>query len=493
MKMIIDPEVSIHFTHFFEVDPSVLDDYGAFDVSLINDLPLFIDPFLLFNSEKFEYQSLHKDMIRYLRFLRDKAITGTTTSSLVRAWYTFPELKQTWLGFSQVGNSGRGLGRDFAFSLHKNLHTVFSSFGEEEVTFGSHIEKLTLIKDGIGRDKISDFTTNLIKEYLLRYTQEFTVSHIPTNRRSKVAVPKVRFNYQTETWQSDLFVLPRLHHDFVVLTPKDLLTKDDIWINKSDMINQFDQIIEALPNDQLRAQLNNCFLRVLPDKPTATEKRNAISLTIRQYPEYIEYYIRNKEEQGDDAVSISEEQVAWTQRLFVDHVNLLASQLLQDTLFYDLVGDTFDEARQRAEFMKDVIENKGGWRYFFVNGEPIRREKDLHILYRLTWFSTPSDVSREVDNGCGPADFKISRGSRDKSIIEFKLASNSQLKRNLEKQVEIYRKASDADMELKVIIYFTKYEYDKVNTILGELGLKEDPGIILIDARSDNKPSASKA
>lgn len=150
-----DPEVSIHFTHYFEVDPDVLGEHGAFNVSLINDLPLFIDPFLLFNSDKAEYQSLHESMIRYLRFLRDKAIVGATTPALIQAWYTFPELKQTWLGFSQVGNAGRGLGPDFAFSLHKNLHTVFSSFGDEEVTQGSHIEKLTLIKDGVGQDKIS--------------------------------------------------------------------------------------------------------------------------------------------------------------------------------------------------------------------------------------------------------------------------------------------------------------------------------------------------
>jgi hypothetical protein len=135
----------------------------------------------------------------------------------------------------------------------------------------------------------------------------------------------------------------------------------------------------------------------------------------------------------------------------------------------------------------------GGWRLFYVNDEPVRRERDLHILYRLAWFATPSDVSREVDDGRGPADFKISRGSSDKTIVEFKLASNTQLKRNLQKQTEIYMKASDADQGLKVLFYFTGREYGKVVAILDELGLKGDPNIILIDARSDNKPSASKA
>jgi hypothetical protein len=37
--------VKVHFSGYFEVEPKVLYDYGAFNVSLINDLPLFIDPF----------------------------------------------------------------------------------------------------------------------------------------------------------------------------------------------------------------------------------------------------------------------------------------------------------------------------------------------------------------------------------------------------------------------------------------------------------------
>jgi hypothetical protein len=44
--------MQVHFSDFFEVDPDILERYGAFNVSLINDLPLFIDPFLLFNRKK---------------------------------------------------------------------------------------------------------------------------------------------------------------------------------------------------------------------------------------------------------------------------------------------------------------------------------------------------------------------------------------------------------------------------------------------------------
>ena len=117
----------------------------------------------------------------------------------------------------------------------------------------------------------------------------------------------------------------------------------------------------------------------------------------------------------------------------------------------------------------------------------------MQILYKLTWHVTLSDVNREVNNGRGPVDFSVSRGSRDKTLVEFKLAKNSQLERNLKNQVAIYEKAGKAQNSLKVIIYFTVQELYKVETILKKLGLYGHKDIILIDARRDNKLSASKA
>src|SRR2546430_5206137 len=105
-----------YFTDFFDVDPAVLERYGAFNVSLVTDLPLFVDPFLLFNSKKKQYQALHSEIIRYLVFLRDKAHAGALDDGLVKSWYLFPEVKQNWLGFTTTGNGGSGLGKDFAFA-----------------------------------------------------------------------------------------------------------------------------------------------------------------------------------------------------------------------------------------------------------------------------------------------------------------------------------------------------------------------------------------
>lgn len=43
--------VKTNFIDFFEVAPEVLRGNGALKISLINDLPLPIDPFLLFDGQ----------------------------------------------------------------------------------------------------------------------------------------------------------------------------------------------------------------------------------------------------------------------------------------------------------------------------------------------------------------------------------------------------------------------------------------------------------
>jgi hypothetical protein len=485
--------MDIYFTDFFQVPPEVLEEYGAFNVSLINDLPLFIDPFLLFNSEKEEYQHLHEQMIDYLRFLRDKSVAGGIEKGLLKSWFTFSEVKQNWLGFSESGNAGRGLGLEFARALNRNLNAFFSDFGWERLTEGSHLEKLTLIESGVGRDNVSDFTTNLIKNFLLDYTQTFAQQHIRPELRHRVTVAKVRFTYATQVWESRSFDLPWDGEDYVLLTPKDILTKDENWINRNGLIYDYDDIVESVSDDQLRAQVNNYFLTRLPVDYSPKEEREARSDVIRRFPELIEYYIRYKEEHGEEAEAYSDLKVAESEQLYIEQVRDFVEKLLTATRFYERAGDTYEETRARVMFLKDVIENKGGHRLFYANDEPIRRESDLQILFRLTWFATPSDVSREVNDGRGPVDFKVSRGSIDKSLVEFKLASNTELRRNLEKQVEIYKAASDAPNALKVILFFTEQEHAKLLRILKELALEKNPDIVLIDGRADNKPSGSRA
>ena len=480
----------IYFSDFFDVKPEAISAYGAFNISLINDLPLFIDPFLLFNSKKTEYQDLHANMIGYVRFLKSHS-KEVLPDGTIKSWFHFPEIKQNWFGYSKTGNSGRGLGRQFANSLKRNLATVFRDFGDEGST-GTHLEKLTLVKNGIGRDQISDFACNLISGYLAEYTEAFAKKHIHPSKLGKFQIEKYRFNMATQSWAAKQFMLPKYGKDFVLLTPVDMLTKDEAWISFRGLIEDYSEVLATVDNDQLRAKINRYFTQTLPVEANRDELTETLEKVIAKYPQVLDAYIKLKEANGDRAQRVSSEKIQEANDMFVMQLMSLVEQL-DKTKFYETEPNSFEAGLARIHFLKQVIENQDGYKLFMVGGKPLKRESDLQIMFKLTWFASAYDANAEVNNGRGPADFVISYGSADKTVIELKLASNKKLEKNLKEQAEIYATASKAThVPIKAIMYFTSAELAKVNRILKSLGLNGKREIVLIDATPD-KPSASRA
>lgn len=496
--------IKLYFSDYFNISEDVVREYGAFNISLVADLPLFIDPFLLFNSDNATYKKLHAEIINYLRFLRDKS-SGSIDRGLLNAWYRFPEVKENWFGYTRSGNSGHGLGPKFASALNLSLDSIFKNFGDEKITASSHLEKLCLVREGVGRDNISDFTTNLTKGFLLEYTQAFATKHLSKDQVREFAVQKSRFNYKTEVWESAKFVLPSFEGKYILLTPRDILTKDETWINKDDLLDEFADIPSAIPNEELRAQLNNYFLSQIPKgkktkrgkerPPSKADLRKAAFRTIQEFPAAIDYYIKLKEDKGELAQSISLDRVVYSEEVFHNLAKELSERLATTTGFYASTENTYEEARKRVQYLKETIEKNDMYRVFYgANGAPIRRrEDDIQVMFRLVWYASPSSVDREVNNGRGPVDYKISRGSPDSSLVEFKLAGNKSLKKNLQKQVEVYKEANKNSRSITVILYFSEAELFRVRKILKELSLAEGDSLVLIDARNDNKPSGSKA
>lgn len=504
-----DP-AGIYFSDYFEVDPAVLESYGALDVSVVADMPLFIDPFLLFNSDDPTYQALHAQILDYLRFLRDKAAAGPLEPGLIKAWYSFKEVKQNWLGFTDGGNAGHGLGPKFANSLHGALGDVLGNLGSETITRSSHLEKVALIQRGVGRDNISDFTTNLIKHFLLDYTEKFATAHLSPDQTMKVRVERSVFNYKTETWAARAYTLPWLEGtvgtdgrkrpaDFVILTPLNLLTKDETWINRSDMLERFDELPMALADDMQRGQINNYFQRQLGVDPTKEEVLAARASTIAAFPELVDYYIALKEDEEEQASAVSIEKTRDTQALLRDQVQAAARDLQNKTNLFAVPWTSYDEARQAVDTFKYYVEHQDGYTVINRgNGQPFASEKEVQAFFGLLLQPSRFDVNREVNNGRGPVDFKISSGAFDKALIEFKLAKSSSLKRNLKNQVEVYEAANKTDKSVKVVIVYSEQDAEKVARTFAaideELGLHAGTTaarVVVVDARADNKPSAS--
>jgi len=304
-------------------------------------------------------------------------------------------------------------------------------------------------------------------------------------------IDKVDFNYETRSWNRQEFKLPYYANDYVLLTPKDILTKDDTWINRGALFGHFNHIVSSMENNQLRSQLNDYFKSVLPRRPSSDDRAMAIEKTIEKYPEFVDYFIRLQEKNGKEAEKISTEKVSSTFAKFVEGVRLLSEILSKQTTFYSTPTDSYVESLKRINYLKQVIEKNDGYKVFYHKNEVVGNEKDLHVIFRLAWFNTVFSVDSEVNNGRGPVDYKISKGFSDATLVEFKLASNSKLEYNLNKQLDVYLDANQSKKGIKVILYFNQREESKVKGILKKLKIENKENVILIDARKDNKISAS--
>lgn len=213
-----------------------------------------------------------------------------------------------------------------------------------------------------------------------------------------------------------------------------------------------------------------------------------------EFPELIDCYIRLKEDSGDNAVAASRAKVDDTQRLLRDQVQEAAKDLAAKTELFAKPWTSFDEAMEAVEMFKHYVEQQDGWRVINRGtGQPFANEAEVQGFFGLLLQASRFDVNREPNNGRGPVDFKISMGL-DKSLIEFKLAKSTSLERNLSKQVDVYEAANKTKTSVVVVICFTASDQARVRRAIKNLGLDAPDArpLVVVDARSDNKKSASK-
>lgn len=497
---------NLTFAEYYNIAPQVLNDYGAINPCIAYDLPLFIDPFLIFASEKPEYKILHENIIKYLRFLYNEASNLSTNSGRFKHWFVFSEIKQNWFGYSVGSNDGKSGSQKMGKALKKNLADLFNNYGLKELDNIVHLSELNILEKGIGKDNISDFTVQMILEFLLNFTQNFTLQYISENQRVKKTIDKVYFDYNFKRWFSKEFILPKYGNDFVLLTPNDIVVREDLWINKEDMLDSFENVPISISNVELRDALNNYYYNSLPQirkrdgsirEPYKKEKRAAADYTITKNPIAIKYYLKDKENNKNLILDKNNKymqcEINTMSYIIPNLARNLADNLKEKYQTKYLENNSYSESLSRINYLKKVIENQDGYKYFYDSkGNVIRREQDLHRYFKAVWYASKFDVNSEVNNGRGPVDFKISFGANDQTLIEFKLASNNQLKDNLREQAEIYAAANNRPHIIKVILFFTKEEEQRVINILKEIKMFGKENIILIDARNDNKISASK-
>ena len=497
------------FSEEFEIESNIIEEYGAVDISLVCDIPLFIDPLLIFNSSKDKYKELHNEIIRYFHFLARKAEKELSESE-IKTWFTFKEVCNNWLGYSLEGNKGSALNMEFARILYKNIGFVLNN---NSISKGKHAEKIMLLYDKSGRDKISDMTVNLIKGYLCEYTEKFAKKYLTDKKCKRIIVDKAGFNFDTESFFSNEYYLPFIinekgKEEYILLTPKDMLREEEPSINKKDFLDSCDRVLMAIDNDVLRVQVDN-YIQIAISKYEDEMKRenkkakekeiNKIKMKsfgdmAEENPILYDYYIKLKEQDAEEIQNECLKEVNEQLSKLIDNAKTFCTIVKDAGYIANESISAKDESRERIKFFKHVIEDCDAYKNLYYNGKRIAKEDDLNRMFRFVWMNSKFKADFETNNGRGEADVVVSKGSNNQCVAEFKLASNTRGLKKVFEQADVYCKANSCIEKIIVVFYFEEKEYENVQKWINEnnLGKFVDQDIFLINCRNDNKPSGSK-
>jgi len=476
------------FSEKFNVNKKVIEDFGTVDISLVCDIPFFVDPMLIFYSEKEEYKKLHNNIIKYFYFLKTKAKQDLSDKDISRFFY-FNEIPNNWFGYSLAGNKGKALGNDYANFLYNNIEFALDTHG---VSKGQHIEKVMLLEKHSGKDKISDLTVNLIKYFLCEYTQDFAKKYIDPALCKIVSVKKSYFNYDTEKFVSSKFFLPYIVNkngktEYILLTPFDILREDEPSINRKNFYGSYGRIRDSIENNELRFIVSSYIANEVK-KYEDTQKQNrrgikerkvrkieekAFQEIVNEYPILYDYYIKLQEENTEAIkTQCTIEFNKQTQKFILAAYKIISIFVQYNSEFHK--SYVSEEYKEKVFALKYIIEECNGYKNLYSDGKPITRENDLRRLFRFVW----SGINNKFED-----DLKIN--------ILFKLTNKAALNRMFEK-VKIYEINNCLDGNLIAIFYFSENEYKIAIQSITSAGYNSliNKSIILIDCRNDNKKSA---
>lgn len=137
------------------------------DIDLDTDLPLFLNPFLF----RYREDDFSEKATLYISSFFQKTINLINDDKIDEAQALFRHLSEpneTHLGLSSGKPKGKGVGSKKSSKL---LHSLIDSPAVKSGLV-ENLEDTALFIEGVGKDNISDITTNIIKKLLIEYTQE---------------------------------------------------------------------------------------------------------------------------------------------------------------------------------------------------------------------------------------------------------------------------------------------------------------------------------
>lgn len=433
----------IRFSEHYGIDSKGLDDRGILDPTLNADTKLFIDPLLLDGSSHPEiatgaratYEKHFGTIIKFLA--KTKNPNDVAWKSAARL-LTFPEIPWTCLGYGSQSVSGSGSGTEMTGQYIETARQIVELGVEDPDLFVA----MALFENGVGPDRISDMTTNVILGDLIKLNERI----LP-----ELGVPVQAMTLSLKNGQSfsaNLAVNPYVgQSEPVILVPSDILRDLPIATDWSDVADA------ASKNAELRARVNVQIAkmwRVKSRKDKGEIRRWALA-DKNSFETFMEM-LRGASPTAYDLHGDPLGEVFWRK--------IAAAIAEQEPLKIpappkmDLAG-VESVVRSIIEQFRFLIEDRRFSEELYHQGQPrpeIAAQRLFFAVAHSYCKANELDLTPEADTGNGPVDFKVSAGFSGRVVVEIKLSRNPKLVDGYTKQLETYKSAEETRSGFYVIV-----------------------------------------
>jgi hypothetical protein len=276
----------ILFSEFFDLAKTQAElDFVSVPVN--GDIPLFIDPFAISQRPDPWSQECRATLVAFFERVAN-AIRDGDHQAAYDLLQHLREPNETRFGLSAGHPRGAGIG---SYQAEQLFHALRESTAVK-TGFLTSLEECELHVEGIGHDKISDLTTNVIRGHLAEYTrQQCILLGIPTQQLPLGPY----YSPQASEWVSEYFELPLAHERPILLVPK-VIARFDPAYNHKKYYRQF--VLSYLQAEHLDA--NSSLVRTLKNRRRVVYKKNIEAIFpctkenlfdfSRKHPEVLQQY-----------------------------------------------------------------------------------------------------------------------------------------------------------------------------------------------------------
>lgn len=474
--------MALHYSKYYKTSHRAFFEKGVFDGMLDADSQLHVDPLLLKHCVVPEFVGAYEDFLDYFKkfihlvpFVKSKNETDRYYRQIVKR-FTFREIPNTGLGFSKKNTQGRGVSGQLSLQLADTaIDIIQAGYVDPEVFL-----LMPIFEDNISIDRISDMTIAILFSRVVRYTERVA---------GELGIRTTTFTHKQS---GEPIRLPAYNNKPVLFLPECILA--DIPIATS--YDEIDKVVNYAT--RLKSRVAHA-IGVTWSQYRYYKKpdwKKAI-LNPKGYQEAVGYFKGLKGYSYDFEYDKREEYL-------VARLHDMAEEMPLNLLHY-LTGNPSESVYKVTcailEQFKKLVEDNYMCRIFNRKGRtPDETDWQYYLLSIADTYIKVSeadiDVNRESNPGVGALDFKFSRGSQGKTVVEIKRSSHQDLLHGYVKQLPTYMKAEKADFGIYMIIREDEKDDAAIQKVFDVKKQMESEGgtnlpeIILVDAKP--KKSASK-